>query len=115
MTFVGDKHHAGESTVNFSAEIPWSEIRRGAWEARCQCAIQYHYEQIADYRLRLDPLDPAMARHLGQCELASETDSAVLGLALKVKPGLGGDYDWFECAGCDCGSPVAHYAVEGVG
>jgi len=24
--------------------IPWNEIRRGVWEARCACGVQYHHD-----------------------------------------------------------------------
>jgi hypothetical protein len=66
-------------------------------------------------RVRLDPLDPKTSRHAGQYEFASETDAAVLKLALKVKDGMGGDYWWVECGGCDCSWAVPHYAEESVG
>jgi hypothetical protein len=49
------------------------------------------YRRSVTDRVRLDPLDPKTSRHAGQCEFASETDAAVLKLALKVKDGMGGD------------------------
>ena len=78
------------------------------------CGTQDYYEPVADRRARLDPLDPSTSRHAGQCEFASETDPAVLRVALKVRPGLDEGYDWVECAGCDCGWQVPHYAAESI-
>ena len=46
-------------------QIPWSEIRRGVWEARCVCGVQYHHDPIADSRVRLSPFDPKTGRHFG--------------------------------------------------
>jgi hypothetical protein len=37
-------------------QIPWSEIRRGVWEARCVCGVQYHHDPITDDPVRNDPL-----------------------------------------------------------
>jgi hypothetical protein len=91
---------------------PWQEVERGTWKRECQCTTDYWHAAFVDDRVRLDPYDPATSRHLGQCEYASETDPAVLRLALKVKPGLEEGYDWVECAGCDCGWQVPHYAAE---
>jgi hypothetical protein len=67
-------------------------------------------QELGDRRVRLDSLDPKTSRHLGQCEFVSETDPAVLKVLLKVKPGLGGGYDWVECGGCGAGWQVPHYA-----
>lgn len=97
-------------------QIPWNEIRRGVWEARCVCGVQHHYEPVVDDRVRLDPLDAKTSRHAGQCEFASETNAAVLRIILKVKEGTGGDYWWVECNACDnaCDSAwqVPYYAVS---
>ena len=41
---------------------PWSEIRRGVWEAGCVCGKQFFYDPITDDRMPLDPLDPNTAR-----------------------------------------------------
>jgi hypothetical protein len=30
------------------------------------------------------------------------------------EPGLDEGYDWVECAGCDCGWQVPHYAAESI-
>jgi hypothetical protein len=38
----------------------------------------------------------------------------VLKILLKVKPGMGGRYDWVECLGCGAGWQVPHYA-ESIG
>ena len=89
--------------------------RREHWRRECQCGAEDYREPRVDRRARLDPLDPATARHLGQCAFASETDRDKLRLALKVKPGLEPGYDWVECSGCDCGWQVPHYAAESVG
>jgi hypothetical protein len=67
-------------------------------------------EELADRRVRLDPLDPKTSRHLPQCEYVSETDPVVLKVLLKVKPGAGGGYDWVECGACGAGWQVPHYA-----
>jgi hypothetical protein len=65
------------------------------------CTIEYFREPITDDRVRLDPFDPATARHFGQCEYISETDPAVIKVLLKVTDK--GDYDWVECGGCGSG------------
>jgi hypothetical protein len=76
---------------------------------------EYFREPITDNRVRLDPSDPATARHFGQCEYVSETDPPpVIKVLLKVKPGLGEGYDWVECGSCAAGWQVPHYA-ESVG
>ena len=67
-----------------AVQIPWSEIRAGAWEARCVCGVQYAYEQTVDNRVRLDPLDPKTGGHLPQCEFAAGTDPSVIRVLLKV-------------------------------
>jgi len=59
--------------------------------------------------VRVDPLDPKTARHLGQCEYISETDPAVIKILLKITDK--GDHDWVECGACDAGRQVPHYAV----
>ena len=38
-------------------EISWSEIESGHWQAVCGCGSQDVYEEPADRRARLDPLD----------------------------------------------------------
>jgi hypothetical protein len=63
-------------------EPPWQDLEEGHWRRECQCGAEDYREPHVDRRARLDPLDPATARHLGQCEYASETDPAVLQLAL---------------------------------
>lgn len=87
---------------------------RGVWEARCQCAIEYYNDPVADRRARLDPLDPKTSRHFGACEFVGETDPAKLRYILKVKDGLGPGYWWVECSACDSSWHVPHYA-ESVG
>ena len=77
------------------------------------CTAEYFREPITDDRVRLDPFDPATARHFGQCEYVSETDPAVIRLLLKVKPGLGEGYDWVECGACGAGWQVAHFESVG--
>jgi hypothetical protein len=94
---------------------PWQEVEERHWRRECQCGAEDYRQPQVDRRGRLDPRDPATARHLGQCEFASETDRDKLRLALKVKPGLEPGYDWVECSGCDCGWQVPHYAAESVG
>ena len=41
-------------------QIPWSEIRRGVWEARCVCGVQYHHD-LAPI-IGLDARSPAASR-----------------------------------------------------
>jgi hypothetical protein len=94
-------------------EIPWSETERGRWERVCRCTSEVYYEP-APKRVRLDPLDPKTSRHLPHCEFASESDPAVLRLALKVKDGMGPGYWWVTCQACDVSWQVPHYA-ESVG
>ena len=93
-------------------EIAWSYDGDGLWRAECVCTIEYFREPITDNRVRLDPYDPATARHLGQCEFVGETDAAMLRVLLKVTDK--GDYSWVECGSCDAGWQVANYAAEGV-
>jgi hypothetical protein len=73
-----------------STEVPWNYLGDGFWRAECVCTFETFTEPIVDDRMRLDPRDPATARHLGQCEYAAETDPAVLKFVLKVKDGAGG-------------------------
>jgi hypothetical protein len=40
--------------------------------------------EVADHHVRLDPLDAKNSRHAGECEFASETDSSVLRVLLKI-------------------------------
>lgn len=86
----------------------WQEVEEGHWRRECQCGAEDYRESPPDRRVRLDPLDPATSRHLGQCQYASETDPAVIRLALRVKPGLGEGYDWVECIGCEVGWQLPH-------
>jgi hypothetical protein len=97
-----------------NVEIPWSEIRRGVWEARCVCGVQYHHDPVTDDRVRLDPLDPKTARHAGQCGFVGKTDAAMLRAVLRVTHKDG--YDWVECNACDIGWQVPHFqSAESVG
>jgi hypothetical protein len=94
-----------------SVQIEWSEIRRGVWEAVCVCGRDVHYEPVADDRVRLDPLDPATARHGPSCPYrdATEIPSGVL----KVDEKDGG-YWWCQCAACSFAWQVPFYAPESV-
>jgi hypothetical protein len=76
------------------------------------CTAEYFREPITDNRVRLDPSDPATARHFGQCEYVSETDPVVIKVLLKVTDK--GDHDSVECGSCGAGWQVPHYA-ESVG
>ena len=98
MTIFKEKHRPPDVPFQHSdnckileadpgVDIQWSEIRSGYWEAVCQCGKQWWQDPTADDRVRLDPRDPTTARHLGQCEYASETDPAALRFVLKVKEG----------------------------
>jgi hypothetical protein len=44
-------------------------------------------EPLVDDRVRLDPLDPKTARHMGQCEFASADDSSVLRVLASLAEG----------------------------
>ncbi len=90
-----------------TAQIQWSEVEAGHWEAICVCGTQHYYAPKAG-RVRLDPLDPKTAHHLPQCEFASTTDPAVLRVLLKVQDREG--YWWVQCGGCDAGWQVPHFA-----
>jgi hypothetical protein len=92
--------------------IPWNYEGGGLWKAECVCTIEYVREPTTDDRVRLDPYDPATARHFGQCEYVGETDPAVIKILLKVTDK--GDHDWVECGSCEAGWQVVHYA-ESVG
>jgi hypothetical protein len=96
-------------------EIQWSEIERGHWVAECVCGTEDVYEEHADRRARLDPLDPSTFRHAGGCEHRDTTDPALLAVILKVRDGAGEGYWWVECSACDTAWQVPHYAAETVG
>ena len=94
------------------AEVQWNYEGDGFWRAECVCTFETFREPLVDDRVRLDPRDPATARHLGQCEYASaEADPAALKFVLKVKEGAGGGYWWVECGACDTAWQVPFYAV----
>lgn len=101
--------------VDPRVEIQWSEIRRGVYEAVCVCGTQYHYEQIADSRIRLDPYDPSTSHHMPQCEHRDTTDPALLRAILRVRDGAGGGYWVAECGVCETFWQVPFYAVESAG
>jgi hypothetical protein len=65
--------------------------------------------------VRLDPLDPATTRHLGECEYSGVTDPAVLKVLLKVAQGTGGDYWWVTCGSCTASWPVPYDGEESAG
>jgi hypothetical protein len=94
-----------------TTKIPWSDVESGHWRAECQCGIEHFHEASAYRRARLDPLDPSTFHHAGGCKHRDTTDPAFLAAILKVRDGAGGDYWWVECAGCDCGWQVPHYAA----
>lgn len=98
--------------VDPDVEIPWSYVGDGLWKAECVCTMEYFREPFTDNRVRNDPLDPKTARHLGQCEFASETDPAVVRVLLKVRDGMGGDYWWVECGDCGTAWQVPYYVVS---
>ena len=64
--------------------IEWQEVERGFWAARCVCGVETYRKPAADDRVRLDPLDPTTARHMGECEFRFETEPTVLKLVLKA-------------------------------
>ncbi len=90
-------------------EIPLNEVERGHFVASCVCGEEHYHEPAVQHHARLDPLDPATSRHLGQCEFKDEANAAVLRLALQVTDKDG--YAWVQCAGCDAGWQVPHYAA----
>jgi hypothetical protein len=100
----GCKILAADPTVS----IPWNETRTGHWEARCQCGVSY-FDEPRTRPARLDPADPRSARHLPQCEFASETNPATLKVLLKVRERDG--YWWVECGSCEAGWQVPFYAA----
>jgi hypothetical protein len=93
--------------------IPWSEEEIGHFVRVCTCTTE-HWRAPQPARVRLDPYDPATMRHLGECEFKNETNHDVLKILLKVKPGMGPDYQWVECGSCGSAWPVADYAEESV-
>jgi hypothetical protein len=97
-----------------STKVPWNYLGDGFWKAECVCTYETYVEPAVDARVRLDPLDPATARHLGQCEFKDVDDPAILRLALKVQDGAHPSYQWVSCAGCEVGWQVPLYA-ESVG
>lgn len=84
---------------------------RSSRSANGQYGPEDVYEEPADRRARLDPLDPSTFRHAGQCEHRDTTDPAILRAVLKVRDGAGGDYWWVECGTCRYGWQVPHYAA----
>ena len=66
------------------------------------------YQEPADRRARLDPLDPSTFHHAGQCEHRDTSDPALLRVILEVRDGAGGDYKWVQCHTCGCGWQVPH-------
>jgi hypothetical protein len=98
-----------------SVEIVWNELRPGFWEARCQCGAEGWHAPDANPRVRVDPLDPKTARHMGECELRFETEPSVLKFALKATDREG--YFWVTCSACEAGWQVPHYveSAESVG
>jgi hypothetical protein len=54
------------------------------------------------------------SRCTGECEFASVTDPSVLGVLLRVRPGLGKGYGWVEFGACGAGWQVPYY-TESVG
>ena len=101
------EHSKADSTVR----IQWSEVETGHWRRVCECGSEDVYEEPADGRVRIDPLDPKTSRHLPQCEFTAPTDAAVLRVILKVNDGAGGGYWWVECGTCESSWQVPHYAV----
>ncbi|HYZ13764.1 MAG TPA: hypothetical protein VFA08_09200 [Actinomycetota bacterium] len=95
-----------------NVEIPWSYVGDGLWKAECVCTHEFWREPITDKRPRQDPLDPKTSRHMPECEFAGETEPSVLRLVLRVQEGAGGTYWLVQCAVCDAGWQVAHYARE---
>jgi hypothetical protein len=91
---------------------PWNEIERGLWERRCVCSFEY-WREPASSRVRLDPLDPETARHMGACEYKGVTEPDVIKVLLRTTEKDG--YWWVECAGCESGWQVPFYAQESVG
>jgi hypothetical protein len=91
-----------------NVKIPWQEVESGHWVAECQCGKEHRHEPPADRRVRLDPLDPSTFRHAPQCK--DLTDPSILRAILRVHDREG--YWWVECAACDRGWQVPHYAAE---
>lgn len=75
------------------------------------CSCEY-WREPASSRVRLDPLDPKTARHMGACEYKGVTEPDVIKVLLRTTEKDG--YWWVECAGCEGGWQVAFYA-DGVG
>jgi hypothetical protein len=53
-------------------DIPWNDLGGGAWRRECVCSFEIFNAPFVDNRTRLDPYDPATARHLPQCEYIGE-------------------------------------------
>jgi hypothetical protein len=86
--------------VDPTVSIEWSELERGHWVAECVCGTEYYHEPRTR-PAQLDPVDPRTARHLPQCEFASETNPGTLKVLLKVRERDG--YWWVECGSCEAG------------
>jgi len=89
---------------------PWQELETGVWSATCVCGREVEREASADHRVRLDPLDPATARHGAVCDHRDTTDPALLRAILRVTPGDG--YTWVQCGTCDYGWQVPDYGAD---
>ena len=94
-------------------QTEWSDLGSGSWRRECVCSFEVWSAPFVD-DARLDPYDPATAKHLPQCEYIDEASPTVLKILLTVKPGLGPGYDWVTCAGCEGSWQVPHYA-ESIG
>ena len=98
-----------------SFQPEWQEVETSHGRRECQCYAEDHWEAAVDRRPRLDSLDPATFRHMGQCEYRDATDPAILRAILRVRDNLGWDYWFVECSICGAGWQVSYYAAESAG
>jgi hypothetical protein len=91
-------------------EPEWQEIEAGHWRRECQCYGEDRWEPRVDTRTRLDPLDPATFRHLGECEHRDVTDPAIVKAIVRAHDRDG--YWFVECASCGGGWQTPYFATE---
>jgi hypothetical protein len=93
-------------------EAPVVGARVRLWKRECVCSYET-WQEPTPSRVRLDPLDPKTAGHMGACECKAATEPDVIKVLLRITEKDG--YWWVECAGCEGGWQVPFYAQERVG
>jgi hypothetical protein len=88
---------------------PWSRLEYGLWKRERVCSYEI-WQEPPPSRVRLDPLDPKTARHMGACEYKGTTNPDVIKVLLRITEK--DSYWWVECGGCEGDWQVPFYAQE---